>query len=163
MFTGRLIRSLISILLPFAGMSFGRSVSLSAEDVFDAYKNAMKQSLLHRGKVAYKSEGTMSFKIPARYKMPTEVIAIERSFLSDGLRMHSHQEWEVFEDGRVASKRRVRETLMDQEHKYAVVHSMSPLEVIASTKNRLAAAFGELGAVDSAFHGYIPSDATEPL
>jgi hypothetical protein len=77
--------------------------------------------------------------------------------------MHSHQEWEIFEDGRATSKRRVRENLMGQEHNYVVVHSMSPLEVIASTKNRLEAAFGELGAVDRAFHGYIPSDATEPL
>lgn len=162
MINAKLTKPLISILLLFAGMSFGRSVSLSAEDVFDAYKNAMKQSLLYREKLAYKSKETKTDKLPERYKLPTDVVVFEWSVFRDGVRLHSRRESTAFEDGQIIHNQK-RECLLGDEHSFTVTHGVPPFWVQAYTKDRLGVTFDNLSSLDATSAGYIPRGAMKTL
>jgi hypothetical protein len=152
----KLIKSLVPILFLFTGIGFGRSVSLSAEDVFDAYKSAMKQSLLRRGKVAFKSKATQTTKIPARYNVPAKVLVGKWSVFRDSVRMHSRRETYEYEHGQLKPKNKIREYLLENDHGYAITHGVTPLYVF--TKDRVGGAFNNLSVVERAFEGYILGD-----
>ena len=162
MIDAKLTKPLISILFLFPGMSLGRSVSLSAEDVFDAYTNATKQSLLYREKLAYKSEGTLITKLPERYKLPKDVRVFEWSVFRDGVRLHSRQKSTTFEDDQIDILNHKRECLLGDEHCFTFTHGVAPW-VHAYTKNRLGKAFGSLSPLDKASAGYIPELTMKPL
>jgi len=147
---------LITVLLLSPGVSFGRSLSMSAEEVFDAYKSAMKQSLLRRGKVAYKAEGTMGTKFPSRYKRPETGTAAKRSIFVDGARIHVRKGWNVVEDGH--SKIRIRECLLTTEHSFAATHGVPPYMIVANKRQRRREALLALSWVELAFEGYMLVD-----
>ena len=163
-----MLSTLVFILLFCDGSCLGKSESLSATEILEAYQQTMEKSLFHREKSAFKAEqrveDTLIDKTLEGYTTETYESSQKITFLHNGDHIDYREEHTTFEEGQVYAVA-INQYLLNNGYGYSLnqIKDKNIRFLSFYTKSRWKHALGNLGAVGAAFEGRMSGDSSQYL